>query len=449
MRRGKAMPTGKILRGMGVAAVITTMTCGHGAVAQSLTEELQGLVETHPQIQSRQKTVESAGEGIRAARSGFLPTVRVVGDSGPEYIDSPDRRAYQGDPYYRGRETAGVVVTQRLFDGFQTDAAVEGAKATKQVNEADLRAVRQNALLEGTLAYLDVLRQKRLIELAGDNERKVQEQLNLEDERVTKGAGMAADVLAAKQRLQVAKERRVNFEGNFTTAIARYAQVFGHAPDLARLSDPPVPAALIPPELDDALTSAAKENPTIETADRAIAVAAEKRRGAQSGYYPNLDLIGRADYENDRNAVIGVRRDWSLLLSANWEVFSGFRTEAQVAQASFDHAAAMDNKLYAGRKVSETVKIAWNRLSTDRERIALLENAANLAEEVWAAQKKRREAGKATVQDVLDEETRINEARINYTQAYYDMIQHSFELLGAMGRLEVDNVTTAYAPKNG
>ncbi|HLO78276.1 MAG TPA: TolC family outer membrane protein [Magnetospirillum sp.] len=415
-------------------------TCSYSAGAQTLVEELQGLVDTHPQIQAKQKGVSSADEGIRAARAGYLPTVRLQGDTGPEYIDSPTRRSVEGDRFYKGRETAGLVVTQRLFDGFATDSQVEAAKVSREISTADLRATRQNALLEGTLSYIDVLRQVRLIQLARDNERKIQEQLNLEDERVQKGSGIASDVLAAKQRLQVAKERRVNFEGNFEAAVAKYTQVFGSAPDVAHLSDPPVPQALIPPQLEEAVRSAQNDNPTLQTAAKTIELTSERQRVAEAGYYPNVDLVGRADYENDKNALLGVRRDWSLLVTATWELFSGFKTEAQIAQASFEHAASKDNQLYASRKVTETVKITWHKLKTARERMALLENASVLAEEVWAAQKKRREAGKATVQDVLDEETRINDARINYTSAYYDMIQHSYELLAAMGKLEVDGI---------
>ena len=39
------------------------------------------------------------------------------------------------------------------------------------------------------------------------NETNIQNQLNLEDERVQRGSGIAVDVLQAKSRLQLAKER--------------------------------------------------------------------------------------------------------------------------------------------------------------------------------------------------------------------------------------------------
>ncbi|MCR6630742.1 MAG: TolC family protein [Magnetospirillum sp.] len=222
------MPRFSALAGCTVLALATAWS--GPAAAQGLVEELRGLVESHPQIQAKQKGVASADEGIRVARSGYLPVVRVTGDTGPEYVDSPDRRDTEGRRFYKGREGAGLVVTQRLFDGYGTDSQVDAAKVSREISSSDLRATRQNALLEGALAYIDVLRQVRLIQLARDNERKIQEQLNLEDERVQKGSGMASDVLAAKQRLQVAKERRVNFEGNFEAAVAKYSQVFDHPP---------------------------------------------------------------------------------------------------------------------------------------------------------------------------------------------------------------------------
>lgn len=422
---------------------------GNGAVAQVLSQELRGLVETHPAIRSKQKSAAAADEGINAARSGYLPTVRVTGDTGPEYVDSPTRRSTEGHAFYKGRETAGLTVTQHLFDGFATDASVDTAKARRALADSELRAARQTALLEGVLAYVDVLRRAKQIELSRENERKVLEQLNLEDERVEKGAGMATDVLAAKQRLQTAKGRRLGYEGDFNIALAKYTQVFGHGPDLARMSDPPVPADLIPPELEHVIRSAEADNPTLESRARTADVYGETRRIAEAGYYPTVDLVGKANYENDKNATLGVRRDWSLLLTATWELFSGFKTDAQVAQASFDYAARKDDYLDTSRRVTEAAKTSWHKLRTARERMGVLEQAANLAAEVWEGAKKKREAGKATVQDVLDEETRTNDALIDYTVAYYDMIQASYELLAAMGRLEVDNVERAPANRAG
>jgi len=430
----------------GVGAVWLCSVLAGTAGAATLDEELRSLVENHPQIQSKTKAVSSAEEGVRAARSGYLPSLKLGADHGQEYINSPDRRQTPGKPFDDNRQTASLTVSQKIFDGFATDAAVDAAKISHTISQSDLRATRQTTLLEAATAYLDVLRQTRLVALSRENERKVAEQLNLEDERVAKGSGIASDVLAAKQRLQIAKERRVKFEGDFNAAVARFNQVFDHAPDVAGLVDPALPLDLIPETLDESLDIAEHDNPSLDSVNRTIDLTAERQRGAEAGYWPTLDLVGKTDYENNKNAVIGVRRDWSVLLVANWELFSGFKTDALVAQATWEHAASRDNRLQTSRKVSEATRISWHKLQTARQRLDLLDNAATIAEEVWAAQKRKREAGKATVQEVLDEETRINDARINYTGAYYDMYQAAYELLSSMGRLEVDGLSRAQPP---
>ncbi|EME70883.1 Outer membrane protein [Paramagnetospirillum caucaseum] len=426
-----------------LGTVLATCWTPATATAGSLEEEMRDLVATHPQIQAKMKGVNSAAEGIRSARAGYLPTVKVGGDQGHEYVDSPDRRATQGKPFLDKRNTSSLTVTQKIFDGFATDSTVESAKTSRRISESDLRSIRQATLLEGAIAYLDVMRTTKLVALSRENERKVAEQQNLEDERVQKGSGIASDVLQAKQRLQLAKERRVNYEGQFHAAVAKFSQVYGHAPDVASLSDPPLPLDLIPETIDQSLDAAEKDNPSLESATSAIELSNDKRNIAEAGYWPTLDLVGKANYEHGKNATIGVRRDWSLMLVASWELFSGFKTDAAVAQASWDHGASKDSRFHASRKIAEQARTAWHKLQTARQRLDLLENAAVLAEEVWEATMKKREAGKATVTEVLDEETRINDARINYTGAYYDMYQASYELLAAMGRLEVDNLSRA------
>jgi adhesin transport system outer membrane protein len=411
--------------------------------ASTLEDEMRDLVANHPRIQAKLKGVNSSEEGIRAARAGYLPTVKFSGDQGHEYVDSPDRRATQGKAYLDKRNTTGLTVTQKIFDGFATQSTVDSAKTTRSMSDSDLRNIRQAALLEGAIAYLDVMRNTKLVALSRENERKIAEQQNLEDERVQKGSGIASDVLQAKQRLQVAKERRVKYEGDFHTSAAKYTQVFGHPPDVAALTDPPLPLDLIPEALDLSLDAAEKDNPGLELATKTIALTSDKRNIAEAGYWPTLDLVGKANYEHGKNATVGVRRDWSLMLVASWELFSGFKTDAVVAQASWDHGASKDTRLDTSRKISEQIRTSWHKLQTARQRIELLENAAVLAEEVWEATKKKLDAGKATVTEVLDEATRINDARINYTGAYYDMYQSAYELLNVMGRLEVDNLSRA------
>ena len=416
------------------------------ACAQALSTELRDLLASHPQISAKTKSVDSAVSGVDAALAGYLPVVKVTSDGGTEYTDSVDRMNTQGKPYLRGTTyQSAMTVTQHLYDGMATPAAVGQARVTQDISKSELRVTRQSVLLEATSAYLNVLRWSHLIRLATGNVHNVQDQLNLEDERISKGAGMGLDALTAKQQLQTAKEARVRYEGELRTALATYMQVYGHAPTLSEMVEPDAPMQLLAQDMEEAVKAAQENNPTVESARLSIDLANQRRRAAEAGFMPTLDLVGKGDYMHDKNAETGQRKDWSVLLMATWELFSGWKTQAQVAQASSDHGAAMDTHLYTIRKTDELVRTKWQKLNTAQERMSLLENASNLAEEVLAATRKLHAAGKETIFNVLDAENRLNDARINYAQAYYDMVTACYEVLGAMGILEIDAIERSQA----
>ena len=412
-------------------------------LANPINVELTGLMTNHPSIRAAEKSLQSSRQGVKAAVADFYPTVSVSSDAGYENISSPTTRADNdpdATPFGRTRNTASLSLTQNLFSGYATASAVRTARLNRELAQISLEGTRQNTLFEGIQVYIDVLRQRRLIELARENEATIQRQLNLEDERVQRGSGVAVDVLQAKSRLQIAKERRVNFEGALEDAISRYTQTYDHPPDIDSMLDPEPPIEQIPSELTKSMDIAVVENPAIGNSGTTVEVARERRRTVRSELFPTVDLEGTYNYEKHNNAILGTRRDYSLVVSSTWELFSGFSTRASMAQAAYDYHASKDQHEFTVRKVIEQTKLAWQSLLTARERLELLENAVNIASEVFESRKKLREAGKETVINVLDAENEVNQAQINYTSAFYDERLAVFQLLLAMGRLDDANL---------
>lgn len=420
------------------------VTSASSLSANSLQIELTGLLNSHPQIKAAEKGLQSSRQGVKSALSDFYPTLNLSTDVGYENIDSPSARtgnAPEGDAFGRTRNNATLTVTQNLFSGYANASAVRTARLNRELANISLEGTRQNTIFEGIQLYIDVLRQRRLIELARENEATIQRQANLEDERVQRGSGVAVDVLAAKSQLQISKERRVNFEGALEDAISRYTQVFGHPPELEAMLDPEPPIELIPSELNKTIDIAIVENPAIGNSGTTVEVARERRRTVSSELFPTIDLEGTYNYEKHNNAALGTRRDYSVVVTSSWDLFTGFSTRSSMAQAAYDYHASKDQHEFTVRKVIEQSKLAWQALLTARERLGLLENAVNIASEVFESRKKLREAGKETVINVLDAENEVNDAQITYTSAFYDERLAVFQLLLSMGRLDEVNLS--------
>ena len=422
--------------GIGVGALATGTGTAH---AQPIENELKYLIDSHPKIRESEKTLESRRASVDEAEAGYYPSVSITGEIGPEVIDNPTTRARgEGDPSRAVINTVNMTVIQNVFDGYSTTSLVRAAEINREVAQFSLEGTRQSTLFEGVRAYIDVLRQRRLVEIARENERTILRQLNLEDERVRRGSGVTQDVLQAKSRLQIAKERRVGYEGALSNAISTYEQVFGHAPHLASMIDPSPPAEVIPSSLDRVTEIALIENPALIGQGATVELAREQRRGADSGLYPNIDLQGAANFEQKVGGVMKIRRDYGAKLSARWDLFNGGSTLALQNITNFDYQASLDNYDYTVSKVIEQTRLSWQSLVTSRKRKELLGNAVNIAAEVFEGRRKLRDAGKETVINVLDAENELNNTQINYTTSTYDERVAIYQLLLSMGRLKPD-----------
>jgi len=413
------------------------------AGAQSLEDELSGLLADHPQIKAARENVAAAEEGRNQEFADYLPKVQATGNFGYERIDSPGRRTATdpvAQPFTTGQaRTASVTITQTLFNGFRSDANNAAAASAKDAAEEAAETSVQGILFEAVSAYLEVMRNMRLVRLAGDNEDTIRLQLQLEDERVRRGAGIAVDVLQAKSRLQVAKERRVAFNGALDDSISRYNQVFGHMPDTRELIMPTPPLGLLPETTEDMIAIALDEHPAIRSATAQIDIANEQRRIAQADFFPTIDISGEWSYDDDLNGTRGTQRDYKAKVNASWTLFNGFATRASVAQAAHTYRSTIDSGAFVKRKITEEVQLAWSGLDIARQRVVLLQNAVNIASEVFSARRKLREAGKETVINVLDAESEMFNARINLVAAQHDARVAVYRLMLSMGRLTLEN----------
>jgi len=408
------------------------LLAGPSADAVTLREELLYLLDGHPQLKAGQNNVEAANEAIGRAEAVYLPVVSLTGDNGYKEINGPAQRA-ASNIWRRGFEQYGLSVTQNLFDASRKDFDRDAAELNRELVAGTLAETRNNLLLQAANAYVDVLRQSRLVRLARKSEATIAVQMSLEDERVKRGGGTAVDVLLAKTRLQRSKEQRIIFEGALRDSYTRYTNIFGRPPVLEEMEDSTLRMDLVPENIDSGITLALATNPIVNSSNKQIDIARSRQRSATTEYFPRLDMVGAANWEDNREGTVGSRRDWSVTLQATWNLFSGFSTRATVAEAAHGYSSSINNHLFANRRVEEELRLAWQAMMTACNRRLLLDNATIIAGEVHSSRLKLQEGGKETVINVLDAESELFSAEINLAGAGYDEKLAIYRLAVAMG----------------
>jgi hypothetical protein len=200
------------------------------------------------------------------------------------------------------------------------------------------------------------------------------------------------------------------------------------------MDDPILDYELVPRNIDVSISAALAANPLITNSNRQIDLARLRQRSAQSDYFPRVDVVGSANYEDDREGTVGNRRDYSVTLQATWNLFSGFSTRSAVAEAAYGYSASINNHLFVNRRIEEEVRLAWQSLLTACDRRLLLVNAVTISSEVHASRVRLREAGQETAINVLDAEGEVFNAEINEVAAIYDEKLAIYRLAIAMGQ---------------
>ena len=412
------------------------------AAAAPLAEEIKQLLKTHPQIKAAQQNVAGTKETIRESKSPFYPTVAVDGDVGPSRIDSPATRARGGSGVFEGRQdNIGAVVDLNLFDGFRKYANLSRAHFEKAAAEYSLEATRQLITLQGVSAYVDVLRQRKLLELAELSEANIQRQFALETERARRGSGLTVDVLQAKAKFADRKGSRGLGHG------ALYATPF---PATSRFSTGRRPcrkwsirtrrSGLFRRRLKMRFPKGARRTRSSRAARGKSMLRIKSAAPPRRITIPSWDLVFEGRRRNNVDGIVGLRKELSVLVKARWELFSGFSRQARVARASTQRSITVSNHRDLDRQISDSVRIAWNSFETARERRELLEGAIDIAAEVFEARQQLRAAGKETVINDLLSENEVTNARIQFNSAYYDMLLATYQLHFAIGTLSPQNL---------
>ena len=436
-REGRTAMRRLALAGGVISAAVTLGPC---ALGQTLEEELYSALLKHPAIEAVRDDFKVSDARIGEAFADYLPSVSVDADGGYEYTDGPARRRRDNRESKSFRRRATATANQLVFDGFRREGNFETARLNRQIAEYNVDDTIQQILLRGTEAYHNVLRTSRLVELADGNVGAIRRRLNLETERVERGAGLRVDELLAKTRLQIARERVVLFQGRVVDATAQYIEVFDRPPTLTSMQEPIPPLELLPPDTETAVQIAIGGNPAVLARDREVDVADQQRTISRSDFFPKIEVVGTANYENDFDGIIGERRDFSVVLQITWQIFSGLARPSRVSQAASAYASSLSRLSFAKRQAAERTRLAFNELLNARDRVTLLENAVDLARETFNARVRLRAAGRDTAINVLDAERELFIARINLTDALYDARIAAYRVLAATGQLTPENL---------
>lgn len=404
---------------------------GTPGTMSSFVEVAQRALRSHPDVAARRHAWEAQREVVAAARAGWRARVDVYAGAGTERAATLD--AVGGIRHASGpSRRATVSLRQPLYDGSEVASEVERQSRIGNARYHELREAEDALLGELAAAWVDVVRQRALIETARENVAAHERLLALVEARVRSGVSRGVDLEQARARVAAARLAVSSDQGALAEALARFQRAANERP--ADVLVPiAVPTAQQPSGEADALARALEHSPAVRgAAENEAAVVAELalRRAA---YAPRVALEARHDL-SARGALQSDTAYSSLLLTLNYNLYAGGGDAARERDAALRREQARaqlgESKLVA-RQLAAT---AW---SDARRQAGVYENASGYVQSLRNTRDAYRvqfDIGQRSLLDLLNTENEVTQARRLQLNSWADLQRAQLRLLLLTGR---------------
>ena len=400
------------------------------ASAETLSDALAKAYANNPDLNAARAALRAADEGVPIAKSGYRPQVGAQILRTKQMIDTDG--SFGKDIYSTG--SAGITITQRIFDGFQTLNNVRANESIVFSGRAQLRANEISILLSAAEAYANIARDQQVVAIRRQNLAFLKEQLNAADSRLQAGEGTRTDVSQAEAELASAQALLVNAVSQLKQSEAAYVQIVGDAP---RDVKQPVPAKIgMPRTLDLAVATGLRDNPSIFAAQYNVDAAGYRVKQAEGTMLPGVTIQGNVSRETsdtDRpNSVQG-----TITARLEIPIYQGGAEYGQIRQAKERLGQQRILVDSARAEVQQTVVSAYAQYEAAVAAISANKQQIRAATQALNGVIEERKVGQRTTLDVLDAQQSVLIAKESLASSQRNAVVASYSLLAAMGALTV------------
>ncbi|KMO34784.1 channel protein TolC [Methylobacterium aquaticum] len=423
---------------LGGFAVMALAMAGQGATAETLETALARAYAGNPTLNAQRAGQRASDENVPRALAGYRPQVSASASVG---VSNVSGRLGAGRGEIGGGDasqtlipgSAGVSVTQTLFNGFRTDNQTRQAESQVLGGRETLRNTEMQTLFSAAQAYMNVLADTATLELNRNNVEVLEEQLRQTRDRFNVGEVTRTDVAQAEARLAGARAQVSLAEANLRTSIATYRQVIGVEP---RQLAPGRPIdRFVPGTLTAAVEIGLTEHPAILSALHAVDAAEAQVKIAESSLYPTVALSGNAAQVFDQQIANTRYFQGSIVGQLTVPLYQGGAEYAQIRQAKEQVGQARLQAELTRDQVRAGIVTAWGALEAAKARVIASQAQVQANEVALNGVREEARVGQRTTLDVLNAQQELLSARVALIAAQRDRVVGSYQVVQTVGRL--------------
>ena len=421
-----------LLTGTMVAALLTS-----AASADTLREALNAAYRGNPTLTGQRQALRVTDSSVAIARAAGRPQVSANVGVNRDLTSSGLLARLGRGPYLSG----GVDFSYPLFQGGSVRNSIIAARTRVEAGRATLRAVEGDVFTEAVAAYMDVIRDRAIVELNQNQVRVLSTNVDAARDRFEIGDVTRTDVAQSEARQALARSALETARGRLTSSEENYRRVIGQRPGVLA---PPPPLPPLPVTADQAVQIALVNNPDFIAIQRQAEAARSDIRVAEAARLPTVSGVASGDYvntlagENGGGPRSGTAT--SIGVQGRIPLYQGGLPAARIAQSVALEAQTLEQRVAVERSVIATTRSAFAIYRAALDAIASNQIAVKANELALEGARAENSVGTRTILEVLNAEQELLNAQVQLVTVRRDSYVAGFQLLNAMGQAEADDL---------
>jgi outer membrane protein len=447
-----------------VFAVLFFLGFGASAIAQAdrasqpvtvtLKDAINYALNANQTVRKAKLDVENSQYQIDEVRAGALP--QISGSGGLNYNPLLQLSAIPGELAGQPGQTlllafgqkwnssVGLSLNQSLFDQ-AVFTGLKAAKSTEEFYRLNAQLTEEQIIEMVANAYYQLQVQKQKIQVLDSNYNSTSRVLGILKGQFDNGLARKIDVDRMNVTLSNIEAQRQQLRNGIIQAGNQLKFLMGVSIQ-SKMEVPEVSIATIQPlvlaETDSLDVFSRTEMQLLRKQSQLLTY---QKKAYEAERYPTLGLTGNYSYQglgNDFPILKGASKgvNWfdvaSVGLTLRVPIFKGGATKARIKQADVSIRKLEEDITNRDLALNLEFENAKSKLSSS---IIILNNQkanAGLAQEVYANTQNNYNNGLATLTDLLDAESSLNQAQNNYSTALLDYKIAEVQLLKSKGQLK-------------
>ena len=396
--------------------------------ANTLFDSLNSAYLNNPKLNAERANKRASMEEQRGSYSEFLPSVTISG-----YVSEQDNTGTSESNFEPSEQS--MKIEQKVFQGFGGVANLKKKKYGYNIAEFKLKKIEQETLLAAAEAHVDLLLNKKKVNINLINIDLLERQIETDQNRLDKGEINLTDLAQSESSFLGAKAELIAAQNDLVTSKANFEKIIGKkAPD--NIQEIKKIKINLPESLAAAYQVSNLENPDLQIASLEFEQSKLDVTIAGSDLSPSATLSYKIAEQDDFSATVQDRTQQTVTATATWPLFSGgdnifnFRKARELRNQK--ELLLQDSK----KKIETDVANAWSNYQSSKSVLDSIRSQVKAAEIANEGITLEYESGSnRTTLEVIQSRTVLLNSRINLASSERNFLISQFNLLAAVGRL--------------